>query len=403
MDVFVAPQPIFDREQVVYGYELLFRDSLTAVRAVGDMEMATSQILAESPALIGVESLTGGRMAFVNVTRDLLLSGCASLLPPRYTVLEILENVEPDETAVQACRALKQVGFRIALDDFTSRDRHSPLLAVADLVKLDFLATEPGERQSLVASLAPTGVRLLAEKVETPEQFQEARDLGFELFQGYFFSRPVTVSSKCIPGIKLHYLRILREIHRPELDLDLVEDIVKQDVSLSYRLLRHLNTAFFAFHAPVHSVRQALLVIGEREFRKWVSVIALAKLAGDRPEELVVQALIRARLCEGLAAPAGLPDAADDCFLMGMFSLVDAMVGRPLAELLTHLPVTDEVRDALLERPSRLRPVLDYARALERGDWDAAAALAGALAFDEAPVPGVIGDAIAYGRGGPPA
>jgi EAL and modified HD-GYP domain-containing signal transduction protein len=400
MDVFVARQPIFDRNEKVFGYELLFRDGLTPVYRHTDPTAATSHIIAESPALIGVESITRGELAFVNVTRDLLIAGCTSLLPARYTVIEVLETVSADDSVIEACRAMKKAGYRIALDDFTYADRGSPLVAVADIIKVDMLRTQPEERRELVRTLSARGIQMLAEKVETQEQLAECRSHGFEYFQGYFFSRPVTLSSKIIPGIKLHYLEMLKEIQRPELDLDLIEDIIRHDVSLSYRLLRHLSMAYFGMREPIHSIRQALMTVGEREFRKWMSVLVLANLAGDHPEELVVQALVRARLCERLAPQAGMRPAADDCFLMGMLSLVDTMVGRPLEEILGHVPVADEVRSALLGDECAHLRLLEYVRAWEQGDWNGTTRLATEMHLDENRVPDLIGDALAFGRNG---
>jgi len=400
MDIFVARQPIFDQNEKVFGYELLFRDGLSPVFTHSDPTAATSHIIAESPSLIGVESITRGQLAFVNVTRDLLIAGCSSLLPSRYTVIEVLETIRADPSVVDACRALKREGYRIALDDFTFADRSSPLIEIADIIKVDLLRTDREERRSLVRALAPRGACMLAEKVETQEQFAEARQVGFELFQGYFFSRPVTLSSKCIPGIKLHYLEMLKEIQRPELDLDLIEDIIRHDVSLSYRLLRHLSMAYFGLREPIHSIRQALMTVGEREFRKWMSVLVLANLAGDHPEELVVQALVRARLCERLAPNAAMISAADDCFLMGMLSLVDTMVGRPLDEVLAQVPVAEEVRAALLNASGAHGRILEYVRAWERGEWAKTTQLAVEMKLDELRVPELIGDALAFGRNG---
>lgn len=396
MNLFVARQPIFDTHGVVYGYELLFRDGLNAGFPKVDPDAATSQIIAESPALIGLESMTGGRKAFVNITRDLLLSESTTLLPPHFTVLEILESVAPDDDALRACRAMKAAGFQIALDDFTPRDRGSRLVEVADIVKVDFLLTASGELSGLVRELKRRGVRILAEKLETEESHREALGLGFDLFQGYFFSKPMLMSSRCIPGVRLQYLQVLREIQRPEIDLGFVERVIKNDLSLSYRLLRHLGSAYYAARDPVHSIRQALMVLGEREIRKWVSVVALANLAGDRPQELVAQAMVRARLCEELATVAGLAGEGEDCFLMGMFSLVDAIIGCPLEQALTGIRVSDEVRDSLLSNRGRLRPLLDYVQAWESGDWHRIASLTQTLGIPEADVPQMIRDALSF-------
>ena len=213
-------------------------------------------------------SADGGRRAFINCTRDVLLKGYASLLPKQRVALEILEDVTPDEEVINVCRALKAAGYVIALDDFDDRDALRPLVELADIIKVDFLATKGQERRVLVERFTPAGVRLLAEKVETHEDFKQAAEMGYSHIQGNFFARPEIVSGQDIPGFKLNYLRILQAILQPELNLSQMEGIIKRDASLCFRLLRYLNSVLFGFSEEIRSIRHALGLLGDEQVRK---------------------------------------------------------------------------------------------------------------------------------------
>jgi EAL and modified HD-GYP domain-containing signal transduction protein len=218
MDIFVARQPIFDQAQKVYAYELLFRSSLANVFTHADPNQASSKVMSNSFFLLGIDFVTGGKKAFINLTSDLLVQEYATLLPKEAAVVEILETVDPTPEVLNACKNLKEAGYLIALDDFVDKAEYAPLLDLADIIKVDVLATGKEEQRVLLRRLAPKRLRFLAEKVETHEAFQEAAQLGFTYFQGYFFSKPVILKGKDVPGFKLHYFDILREIHRPELN-----------------------------------------------------------------------------------------------------------------------------------------------------------------------------------------
>lgn len=376
MQSFIARQPIFDTKQRVYAYELLFRSSLDNVCDIPDLNYASTKIITDSCMLLGMENITGGKKAFINTTRDVLLKDCIDLLPRELSVIEILETVEPDEEVLRVCSKLKQQGYLLALDDFSYREEYNELINLVDIIKVDFLQTSREEQRSLVERFAPRGIRFLAEKVETQVAFEEAQEMGYVYFQGYFFCRPMILTWKDVPGFKLHYLNILREIHRPELDFGHIEEIIKRDVSLSYKLLRYINSAFFSWRVEINSIRQALILLGEKEVRKWASLIALASMSKDKPEELVAQAVIRAKFCESMAPLVGLAHRAEDLFLMGMFSLVDAILDRELKEILRDMPIADDVKAALLDERyrsgaegARLKNAHECVLAYERADW----------------------------------
>ncbi len=369
MDVFVARQPIFDSRTSVYAYELLFRSGAENVFSSSDPDAATARVMADSSSLFGLDSLTAGRRAFVNVTRRVLIEGLCLLLPKDWLVVELLETIEPDPEVVAACRDLKDAGYPLALDDFVDRPDYAPLIELADFIKVDFMASGPEERRRL-AERYGSNAHMLAEKVETANDVQTGLEIGYEYFQGFFFCKPEMISRNEIPGFKLNYLRLLEQISHPDLDFDQLQRIVGQDVSLTVKLLRLLNSAAFGFQHEVKSVKQALVLLGELQVKRWATLLALVDIAQDKPPELVITCLIRARLCELLAPIVGHADRKHDLFLVGMFSLLDAIVGRPVEELISEMPLSDEIRRGLLDDASPLGRVRLLAVALERGNWD---------------------------------
>jgi c-di-GMP-related signal transduction protein len=389
MECFVARQPIFDRRLCVFAYELLFRsgfDNLCDIEA-SEGDAASSEVLTMGFVLTGLQDLTGGRKASINFTRNLLLQGIPTLFPPDMLLVEVLEDVVPRPEVIQACSKLRNSGHTILLDDFTPDYLESPLLDFADIIKVDFCQCSPAEIRDFPRRLEHRGVKLLAEKVETVDQFRLALESGYTYLQGYFFSKPVVRTDSTIPGSRLVNLRILNEISKPNVDFTDIEEIVRQDVSLSYKLLRFINSAYFALTQPVTSIGGALALLGMREIKKWVALSALSRLAEDKPEELIVNSLVRARLCECIATELGLRSRGPELFLLGMFSLVDAILEKPMSEILGQLPLTEETKSALLGADHMFRDVLDTVIAYERGDWDLFSELAPAIRLREEAMP----------------
>jgi EAL and modified HD-GYP domain-containing signal transduction protein len=397
-DVFVARQPIFDTRLRVFGYELLFRSGMDNYCAGVSPEVATSQVISNGMT-IGLASLTDGRPAFVNFSRSALVDDFAFLMAPQEVVVEVLETVEPDDQVLAACERLKKVGYRLALDDFTERPGYGRLVELADFIKVDVLTTPGASRATLPTRYATGNRHLLAEKVETRDVFAETAGQGYRYFQGYFFSRPTIVASKALPGYRLNYLRLLRELNRPDVDLRRLEDIVKQDASMTLRILRRVNSAAYGFRMTTSALSHALVLLGEREIRVCATVWSLAELARGLPPELVVSSTLRARLCELLAEPAGLGDRASDLFLVGMFSMLDAILEQPMEQIVGTLPLADDVRDALVGGQNPLRGVVDCAVAYERGQWDAVGPLARASGIAETDLARCYPEAIAWARG----
>ena len=399
MEVFVARQAIFDRRMKVYGYELLFRPCRDSSVAGAADSAASLQVITNSFFSIGMERLLAGTRAFINFPQDLLVDPRLFSLPASKTVIEILETVRPEAAVVKACRALREKGYVLALDDFSHLQGWDRLANLVSIIKVDFRATTPAEQEALVERYAGRGACMLAEKVETQEEFDRARRLGYHYFQGYFFARPVIISRREIPGSKLSYIRILQEIHRPEVELFALEALIQRDVSLASKLLRYINSSIFGWINPVHSIRQALALLGEQEIRNWVSLVALPNLASDKPDELVRTALLRARFSELLAQWAGLGHRKADLFLIGLFSLLDAMLGRSLAEILDEMRLGGEIADALLgTAPPRqsLAGVYTLVREYEAGDWNALSETAANLRIPAEIIPDLYLEAVSW-------
>jgi c-di-GMP-related signal transduction protein len=388
MQVYVARQPIFDAAEKVIGYELLFRSGLeNFFPANTDQDFAASKVLLDGFLLIGMDVLLGGQKAFVNFTRKLLVGEAATLFPRDSLVIEVLENIEPDEEVVLHCRKMKEGGYQLALDDFVFEEKWRPLVDLCDIIKVDFLLSSPEECASLPRKFNSGKIKFLAEKVETKEDVERAKSQGYTLFQGYFYSRPKILQGRDIPGYKLNYLQLMREVMHPDMDMAKMGQIIKRDVSLSYKILRFINSAAFSFANQIDSINHALALMGISEIRKWVSLVALSGMGQDKCQELVVSSLVRARFCEMLASRVGLGSRSSDLFLVGMFSLVDAFLDRPMIELVKPLPIAEDVKTALLGGNNKLNTVLQLTVAYEQADWVKVTDLLGQLHLNEAQTP----------------
>ncbi len=382
MEHFIARQPIFDTKECVYAYELLFRSGLHNYFDCPDQDKAAASVIADSTLLFGIDEMTGGTKAFINCTGKVLTSDYVSVLPQEQTVIEVLENVLPTDEIIGACMRLKSQGYILALDDFVYEPQFEPLLELADIVKVDFLLSNVDEQRQLAKDLIPRGIRMLAEKVETNEIYEQAKEMGYQLFQGYFFAKPVIISRRDIPTNKLQFLRILKDVHAEEVDFKKLAKTIQSEVSLSYKLLKLINSAAFALRHKVTNILQALSLLGIREIRSWVSLLSISAMADDKPAELVVSSLVRARFCEELSEPCGFAGRRSELFLMGLFSLLDAIMSRPLDEILREITVEEDVEEALLGGTGPLRSILELIITIEQGDWEQVEELAEQLNVD---------------------
>ena len=371
MEVFVGRQPILNRRKKTVAYELLFRSGMSNRFDGTEGNLATATVISNTFITMGADRALGSRMGFLNFPREFLLEGNGFLLPRDRVVIEILEDVEGDGPVVEAARKLKESGYRLALDDVSRADQAAPLLPFVEYVKLDFRAMEGEERRRVAAHFRSKGVRLVAEKVETEEDYAEAAEDGFELFQGYFFARPEIISAREVPASKGNCLRLLSEIHQPELDFDGLAKLISQDLALARKLLCFVNSAAFPFRKRIESIFRALVALGENSIRKWASMAALPSLASAGADELVNTSLVRARFCELAAEESKARLHAGSCFLVGLFSLLDAMIGRPLEELMEEMALDPVLAAAILRKPGEptgRSAVLELAMAFESAD-----------------------------------
>jgi EAL and modified HD-GYP domain-containing signal transduction protein len=379
---YLARQPILNRTRELFAYELLFRDGIQNSCEGLDLELASTSVL-DTSFLIGFEKITGGHLMFINCPRDFLLRDYISLFPPGSVVVEILENIQPDQEVIDACLRLKKAGYTIALDDFVDSPGWAPLVVLADIIKVDFRLTNQKEQRELVSRHAHKNIRMLAEKVETHEEYAAGLQMGYSLFQGYFFCRPEMMQHRALPSFRLAYLELLRAATAPEFDIRELASKIKHEPSLTFRLLRYLNSAAFGLRSEIHSVRHALSLLGERELRKWIAVVSVGVLASGKPDELMTVPLVRGRFCELLAPLAQMAGHANDLFLMGLLSLMDAVLDQPLDSLLAELPVRREIKDALQARVGLYWQLLEIAVAHERADWEKATALVTEMGLNE--------------------
>jgi EAL and modified HD-GYP domain-containing signal transduction protein len=366
-DVFVARQPIFNRDLNVVGYELLFRSR--EAQAIPSPEGATASVVLNAFTEIGLERIVGDRTAWINVSRDFILSGLAETLPAGRVRLELLEDQLLDDQLIEALNQLSARGYRIALDDFEYSDAAEPLIELVDVVKLDVRALGQGGMSEHAARLKPHGVRLLAEKVETREEYAFCVELGCELFQGYFFCRPELLRDREIVASRLSLLEVIAALQDPGVDFSQLERLISRDVSLSLRLLRYINSAFFGLRMEVSSIGQALVLLGVQNLRRWATLSVFASI-DDKPPELTVTALIRGRFCE--LAGEHLSAVKGELFTLGMFSVIDALMDSEIGEVLASIPFPGDMRQALIAHAGDKGALLECVQALEAGDFDRA-------------------------------
>lgn len=380
---YLGRQPIVDEKSRLKGYELLFRES-ERNEFSGDAEEATRQVVDTWMLLMPEPDAT---LAFVNCRRAALVDGLVTKLPAQSTVLEIPESVKPDPMVLNACRTLRKQGYRLALDDFSPSRSRAPFLELADYVKIDYRRVDARVRSEIDAMLAGSWALRIGEKIETEEKMRQAHGEGCMLFQGYFFARPVLVSSARLPQNRLIYLRLLAALQQVPSDLAEVDALVSSDASLCYRVLRLANSAMQGRSGNVSTVREALLVVGDDAVRRMVTVALAGVLSGHRPPALVSMALARARFCE-LLAPA-LGQNPQQLYLLGMLSLLDALLETPMERIVKTLPLPSAMKDALMGGAGQLCSALDLVRSLEICDWSRCEDLRTNLGLAESAVAGL--------------
>jgi c-di-GMP-related signal transduction protein len=395
MDVFVARQPIFTKNKEIYGYELLFRDGISNAFPGIDGDTATSKILSSSFFAFGIDTLIGKKKAFINFTQELLVRKVPTMFPRGKIIVEILEDVEPEQEVVDACQEISRRGYGIALDDFRYKIDLHPLVDLAGVIKIDFKATPNQEIKETLEKLSSFDLKFLAEKVESYETFQWAVEMGFDYFQGYFFCKPETLKTRDLAPSKISLLQIMAEATKEDFSFKELEELIVRDISLSFKLLSYINSAYFRRVQEISSIQQAIVLLGEKEIRRFISLIAMAKLASNKPEELIRESIIRARLCE-LLGEHRLGIDESKLFTLGLFSLIDAILDDTMANIMEKLPFSGEFKIALIQGEGDLADYVNLISCYETGNWDEAAELVQKMGVDEKKLPEYYRDAVGW-------
>lgn len=367
--MFIARQPIFNKSMGVYGYELLHRSSSTATAFEA---MAPGQATARVFGgffEFGAKSITDAKKAFINFDYDFLLSDAVELLNPDSLIIEILEDMDIDREVLERLIQLKKQGYKIALDDFVEKYEEYPIIPMSDIIKFDILETPLSSIQKEVGLALSEGKTILAEKVESKEEYEKAKDMGFTLFQGYFFKKPSIVSQSCNgKSVKLSQINILNELAKEEPSFDNLAKIVQSDVSLAYRLFRIIKNNDLA--SQLDSIKEALIIMGLRGVQRWINILILQDLTVDKPLELMRLSLIRSKFGELICEKSKLDPLSNQVSTMLLFSTLDALLDKPIEDALRDIPIAKEIKDALIEGKGQLTLFLQLVYSYETGDWE---------------------------------
>lgn len=381
MEVFVARQPIFNENEEAIAYELLYRNNQENFFPNIDGDMATADVIINSFLNIGIDQLSGGRPCFINFTENLLKLKVPTYFRPREIVVEILETVSPSPEIIKICRELRQLGYKIALDDFVF-DRDNPyckeLMRLADYIKVDMLGTTEKKREEIELIARLLNIKLLAEKVETRKDFEGAKKRGYSLFQGYFFSKPVVLSTYDVPVYFHSYYEVIQSLELSEPNMEKISELIEQDISLSYKLLKLINSPSYRPKHKISSIRQAIILLGLIEIQRWIYVLAIRDLtgsAGQISDEVIKLCLTRAKMCELISTKLMDEAVPSSFFLTGMFSLMESIIGQPIEKVLKDMPLQDDICDALRGKKNNLKKVLELVTAIEKADWEKAGSL----------------------------
>lgn len=370
MDLFIARQPIFTVHKKLFAYELLYRGTKVSSLDNTNGNKATTSVLSSAFLTEGIDKISDLRPCFINFTRDLLLQNLPASFPKDLIVVEILEDVPPTPDIVRICKKLQDNGYTIALDDFVYDPSLEPLIAIADIIKFDFLLTPVDTLQKTLYRLSSYKLKYLAEKVESHEDFIKASKLGFSYFQGYFFSKPERIRIREIDSAKINLISILSEVNKKSTTTRKLEKIILGDVALAYKLLRFVNSSYFYRLNKIHSIAHAIAYLGENELRRFIILVLISEIASDKPSEIVKLAVVRAKMGELLAQQTAFKDKADEIFLVGLFSLLDALLDTTIDYICEQLPLRDHLKNALVSKTGPYAPFLRAIISYEKRDKD---------------------------------
>lgn len=367
-NIVIARQPIYNHKLELYGYELLFRDLDPNSAGVTDGDMASSQVIVNTFINIGIENIVGHNFAFINLTRNFIVSEILLPMSSKQVVLEVLEDIYPDEEVIAGLLKLSKHNYIIALDDFVYQPNLDPLLHIANLVKIDLFKSRHNLEEQ-VKLLRKFNVKLLAEKIETQDEYDLCKELGFDFYQGYYFNRPNIINRKDTLSNKLVLLSLINKLQDPNASMEELERIIVQDVALSYKLLRYINSAAYALRKKVESIKQALVLLGTQTVKHWATLIVMSTLNSNKPNELMTIALIRAKMGELLSERRGTK-IKDQMFTVGLFSILDSLLDISMFELLNMVALSDAIKSALLEHSGEMGDILNRVLLYEQGQWN---------------------------------
>lgn len=367
-NIYIARQPIYDSKLNVIAYELLFRANIQNEANVIDGESATTNVIINALTEIGIDQLVGPHLAFINLTRSHIITFSELPLPEMKSklVLEVLEDVQAEETIVKAVTKLSNEGYTIALDDFIYNESLQPLVNIADIIKIDLMAINAQQLQEHVKILFNGKRKLLAEKVETQEEFERCKALGFDYFQGYFFSKPNIVQGRSLPANKLAIIKLLAKLQDLDTSNEILSRTISQDVTISLRILRYINSAQFGLGQEVNSIQQAIMMLGRTTIQNLANLVAMSQIE-NKPHELLIISMIRAKMAENIARL--IKTNKETCFTTGLFSVIDALMDQDMESLLQNLPLNEKIKSALLHHDGESGKILRCVLAYESGDW----------------------------------
>jgi len=371
MNIFVARQPIFTVQKKVFGYELLFRNSLKNIFPEIDGNTATSNVLSNTFFSFGLNEILAGKPGLVNFTRDLIIEKTPLLFPKEHIIIEVLENIEPEPAVIESLREFKQQGFKIALDDFVYDSKFDPMISFSSIIKFDILATPLETIEPIINDIQSNHkISLLAEKVETHQQFEQAQKMGFVLFQGYFFAKPEIFTKKDISPGQITKMKLINEAGQKDMNMAIIEDLIKKDLSVSFKLLKFINSAYFKRPTSINTVKDAMVFLGIDELKKFIHVVVISDLGENKPNELIRSSMIRARMCEQCGGMLKTNFSTEELFTIGLFSAMDAILDKPMADILIHVTFSDRIKGALLGRDKQYKLLHSLVISFEKGQWD---------------------------------
>ncbi|OPJ56682.1 EAL and HDOD domain-containing protein [Clostridium oryzae] len=370
MNSFIARQPIFNRDKEVIAYELLYREDYFNSYTGRDGDKDSLSVIADSFYNIGINIVTEGKKAFINFTKNLIVSEIALLLPRELTIVEILENIEPSREIVDCCKKLKSKGYLLALDDFVFDKKYEELIQYVDIIKVDFTITKGNDRKFIMNKVSNKKIKFLAEKIESLEEFNEALEYGYDYFQGYYLSRPIIISQKALSTNQKKSLKILNKISRASISIDELEKIVVSDLALSYKFLRLLNSSYYGFNNKIYSIKHGMVMLGEKDIKNWLFVVLIKNISDKDNEEFVNISAIRAKFAEYIVRDMGKSLLAEDAYIAGMFSLMDVILNRPMEEILKEIKLKEDVKEALINKTGFLYNIIEFICMYEQGQWD---------------------------------